>query len=170
MKCPEYPCAFIANHKEVLNYLQAVDRQRYEHLVLNIGKEHSKWLKMLCYCDNPYSLKQSKTVNNPGRMFFSCRSRTCSYFQWLDASWNHKILVFTLTESSPTTTSIPWLSITHGGLPTNEEADRNAISISPVQAEWTISREHTPSMPPSTFQMACHLTQRLSDGCFSKAT
>ena len=74
------------------------------------------------------------------------------------------------TESSPTTTSIPWLSTTHGGLPTNEEADRNAISISPVQPEWKISQEHTPSMPPSAFQMACHLTQRLSDGCFSKAT
>ena len=101
VKCPEYPCAFIANHKEVLNYLQAVDQQQYEHLVLNIGKEHSKWLKMLCYCDNPYSLKQSKTVNNPGRMFFSCRSRTCSYFQWLDASWNHKILVFTLVKLNP---------------------------------------------------------------------
>ena len=42
VKYPEYPCAFIANHKEVLNYLQAVDQQRYEHLVINIGKEHSK--------------------------------------------------------------------------------------------------------------------------------
>ena len=55
------------------------------------------------------------------------------------------------TDSSPTTTSIPWLSTTHGGLPTKEEADRNAISISPVQAEWKISREDTPSMPPSAF-------------------
>ena len=101
VKCPEYPCVFIANHKEVLNYLQAVDQQRYDHLVINIGKEHSKWPKTLCYCYNTYSLKHSKTINNPGRMYFSCRSRTCSYFQWLDAPWNHKILVFTLVKLNP---------------------------------------------------------------------
>ena len=101
VKCPEHPCVFTANHKEVLNYLQAVDQQRYEHLVINIGKEHSKWPKMLCYCYNTYSLKHSKTINNPGHMYFSCRSRTCSYFQWLDAPWNHKILVFTLVKLNP---------------------------------------------------------------------
>ena len=63
VKFPEYSCAFIASHKEVLNYFQAVDQQRHEHLVIKIGKEHSKWPKMVCYCTKPCTLKQSERKN-----------------------------------------------------------------------------------------------------------
>ena len=96
VKCLEYPCAFIASQQEVHQYFQAVEKQRYHQLVINIDKMHSEWPKMLCYCDKPSTLKQSKTEKNPGRMYFSCQSRTCPYFQWLYTPWNHKILVFTL--------------------------------------------------------------------------
>ena len=96
VKCLEYPCAFIASQQEGHQYLKAVEKQRHHQLVVNIDKMHSEWPKMLCYCDKPSTLKQSKPKKSPGRMNFSCRRHTCSYFQWLDTPWNHKIPVFTL--------------------------------------------------------------------------
>lgn len=101
VKCPEYPCAFIASHKEIVNYLQALDQQRHQNLVINIGKESSKWPKMVCYCTKPSTLKQSKSVKNPERMFFTCRSRNCFCFQWLDAPWAKTIQDFTLEKLNP---------------------------------------------------------------------
>ena len=69
--------------------------------MINIDKMHSEWPKMLCYCDKLSTLKQSKSEKNPGRVYLSCRSRTCPYFQWLNTPWNHKILVFTSEKLNP---------------------------------------------------------------------
>ena len=78
MKCPEYPCAFIAAQEELHYYLESVSQQK--HLVININKvEDSKWLKRVCYCVNPCTLKQNNSEKNPGRMFFTCLRHQCKY-------------------------------------------------------------------------------------------
>ena len=51
VKCPKYPCAFIAIQKEVHQYLEAVEKQRHKHLVINTDKQDTQWPKMVCYCD-----------------------------------------------------------------------------------------------------------------------
>lgn len=66
-----------------LLFLQVVEKQQHQHLVINTDKWHSEWPKMLCYCDRPCIFKQSKT-ENPGRMHLGCWGHTCPYFQWLD--------------------------------------------------------------------------------------
>ena len=45
VKCPEYRCAFIASQQKVHQYLQALEKQRHQQLVINIHKMHSKWPK-----------------------------------------------------------------------------------------------------------------------------
>ena len=120
VKCPEYPCAFIASKREVHQYLQVVEKQWHQQLVINTDKNHSEWPKMLCFCDKSSTLKQSRT-ENPGRMYFSCLTCTCPYFQSLEPPWKHKILLFTPAKLSTTSaSSIPRLSTTPCGLPIKE--------------------------------------------------
>ena len=148
MKCPaEYPCAFIASQQEVHQYLQAVEKQWYLQLVINTDKMRIKWPKMLCYCDKPSTLKQSKTEKNPGRMYFSCRSRTCPYIQWLDTPWKHKILVFTLEKLNPPPkhSRYPGFEARLVAYQPKKKKERGAISTSLEQAEWKVVREHPPS-------------------------
>ena len=57
-----------------------------------------------------------------------------------DPSLHHREI-----ESTAATSSIPRLWTTPCGFPTKEETERSAISTSPVQEEWKVVREHTPT-------------------------
>ena len=146
VKCAEYPCAFIASQQEVHQCLQGVEKQRHQQLVINMDEMHSEWPKMLCYYDKPSHLKQSKTVKNPGRMYFSCRSLTCPFFQWLDTSWNHKIPVFTLEKLNPPLQHPQYPGLKPRLVAYQPKKKQNVVpSTSPIQAEGKIVREHIPS-------------------------
>ena len=170
VKCPEYPCAFIASQQELNQYLQAVEKQRHPQLVINIDKMHSEWPKMLCYCDKPSTLKQSKSEKNPGRMYFSCRSRTCPYFQWLNTPWNHKILAFTLEKLNPPPQHPRYPNFKPRLVACQPKKKQNVVPFRyhPYKQKGR-SFENT-SQAPSAFQMASRMAQRLSNGCFSKTT
>lgn len=97
VNCHQYQRAFIAARDEVHNVLKVVHQQRHHCHVINTFEEDFNWPKMLCFCDNPCTLRQNKSANNPGRMFFTCRDRKCAYVQWLNVPWDRTILALAFT-------------------------------------------------------------------------
>ena len=59
-------------------YVHSTKRQLHEFYLENILD------KMQCYCERPLIMSQSRSEKNPGRLFFKCPKRNCTFFQWAD--------------------------------------------------------------------------------------
>lgn len=77
-KCPVDHCFVCCGVDRVESYLNQTKSQLHEFY---LSKE---LVRMLCYCNRPLIMNQSRSENNPGRMFFTCSKRCCEFFQWAD--------------------------------------------------------------------------------------
>ena len=107
---------------------------------------------MLCNCDKPWTLKQSKTEKNRGRVYFSCWSLTCPYFQWLDTPWNHKILVFTLEKLNPPLQHSWYPGIEPRLLLTNQRRNRTLCHVDITRTSSVEDRSRTHPKHRSPFK------------------
>ena len=113
-------------------------------------QRYSKWPKMLRYCN--------KSAQNLGRMFLSFRSRTCPYFQWLNASWYKAILDFTLEKLNTPQhhPRYPGLALNQAWWLTNQRKKQNAAPFRDhpyTQSGRSFENKH---QAPSAFQRACY--------------
>jgi len=75
--CGRDPClvCFTAENKE--SYLKGLYRKVNKDL-------YTKYSYLACDCGFLPGLRQSKTGNNPDRMYLACREHKCKYFRWAD--------------------------------------------------------------------------------------
>ena len=91
VKCSQQPCVFFTSQEELIPYLDGIRHQRHPALIFGQGGA-GQFPSHLCWCDEPLSVKTSRTETNPGRMFLGCRNRKCDYFQWLNCPWSKRLL------------------------------------------------------------------------------
>ena len=55
--------------------------------------KYYKTADMRCYCDGSVLLSESKSEQNPGRLYFKCRMKEgkCNFFQWADLAPKGKV-------------------------------------------------------------------------------
>ena len=77
-RCTDQPCLIsVFNDDNTTSYLQGV----YNKVQKDI---HDQWGKLLCRCGFLPGLRQSKSENNPERMYLACRQHQCKFFRWAD--------------------------------------------------------------------------------------
>jgi len=74
--CPETPCMLLSSKKNSVSYMREVHRQ------LHAGIK-DMWKQLCSFCLQPVTLLQSKSPNNPNRMYLGCQKKQCKFFQVL---------------------------------------------------------------------------------------
>ena len=75
IKCPVNQCPIFTHEGSAYYYMTSV----YEKLHLSYLKRNES---LVFSCEEPLSLRVSKTETNPGRPYFVCKD--CRFFQWAD--------------------------------------------------------------------------------------
>ena len=74
----DQPCLIsVFNDDDAKAYLQGVFNKVHKDI-------HDHWGKLLCCCGFLPGLRQSKSENNPERMYLACRQHQCKFFRWAD--------------------------------------------------------------------------------------
>ena len=77
-KCSDQPCLIsIFNDENKVSYLKGVYNKVHKDL-------YRKWENLACDCGFLPGLRQSKSENNPDRMYLACRHHKCKFFRWAD--------------------------------------------------------------------------------------
>ena len=77
-KCTDQPCLIsVFNDDNATSYLQGVYNKVHKDI-------HDHWGKLQCRCGYLPGLRQSKSENNPDRMYLACRQHQCKFFRWAD--------------------------------------------------------------------------------------
>lgn len=75
VKCPMYDCFIFTGLDKVNRYLKYVQDQ------IPVWYKWNKE-KLKCFCSEPLVLCESRSEQNPGRMYFKCQKNRCKFFQW----------------------------------------------------------------------------------------
>ena len=67
------------------HYLESVKGQLHHYY-----KDPNKF-GMKCYCRKSTVLSMSNSEKNPGRLYFKCPKRECTFFQWADVEPRHRL-------------------------------------------------------------------------------
>ena len=94
-KCTVARCFVYCGVDCVEYYVRSTKRQLHEFYLENILD------KMQCYCERPLIMSQSRSEKNPGRLFFKCQKRNCTFFQWADQSPSNKVRAWLLEKEPP---------------------------------------------------------------------
>ena len=77
-RCTDQHCLIsVFDDQNATSYLDGVYNKVHKDI-------HDVWGKLLCHCGFLPGLRQSKSENNPGRMYLACRHHQCKYFHWAD--------------------------------------------------------------------------------------
>ena len=77
-RCTDQPCLIsVFNDDNATSYLQGVYNKVHKDI-------HDHWGKLQCCCGFLPGLRQSKSENNPERMYLACRQHQCKFFHWAD--------------------------------------------------------------------------------------
>ena len=77
MKCQDKKCSLFSNMNNLQDYLRTIHE--------NVHESYFKEGDLICKCEEPVSLKISRSESNPNRPFFSCKEPkedSCGFFQW----------------------------------------------------------------------------------------
>jgi len=94
-KCPVAKCFVTCGVDCVEYYIDSTKHQLHEFYLEN------ELNKMRCYCERPLIMSQSRSEKNPGRLFFKCSKRICSFFQWVHQSPSNKVRAWFLENEPP---------------------------------------------------------------------
>ena len=77
VKCPMSDCFIFTGLDKVNHYLENAQQQ------IPVWYRWNKE-KLKCFCSEPLVLCESRSEQNPNRMYFKCQRNRCKFFQWGD--------------------------------------------------------------------------------------
>ena len=77
VKCPMSDCFIFTGLDKVNHYLENAQQQ------IPVWYRWNKE-KLKCFCSEPLVLCESRSEQNPKRMYFKCQRNRCKFFQWGD--------------------------------------------------------------------------------------
>ena len=91
VKCLQQPCAVFLDEKKSPEILAKLQAQKHPQLMAGTGTAEDPNPPLTCFCYEPLALRVSQTRKNPGRLFLTCKSRQCRFFQWVSEPWSPRL-------------------------------------------------------------------------------
>ena len=95
-KCPMFPYVLFCAEEKAPAYVRAVHEQVHSDIL-------KMWKHLLCFCCKPPVLQQSRSEQNPDRLYLCCSKKKCKFFWWanLPLSRRYKDWLERETRESP---------------------------------------------------------------------
>ena len=91
VKCPQQPCAVFLDEKKSPEILAQLQAQKHPQLIAGTGTTEDPNPPLTCFCYEPLTLRVAQTPKNPGRLFLTCKTRQCRFFQWVNEPWSPRL-------------------------------------------------------------------------------
>ena len=91
VKCPQQPRAVFLDEKKSPEILAQLQAQKHPQLIAGTGTTEDLNPPLTCFCYEPLTLRVAQTPKNPGRLFLTCKTQQCRFFQWINEPWSPRL-------------------------------------------------------------------------------